>query len=96
MALHIHVVYLIKFVLILKFSGLIPVKVKGEHVIKGQTVTCFTNSEEDAVNLSSAMPFMLETKLKEIGAKFSNADNWACHVAVSTKKNIVCDYDIEK
>ncbi|KAH3872181.1 uncharacterized protein LOC127868703 [Dreissena polymorpha] len=64
--------------------GFVPVKLSsGESLVKGQTVTSFTNSEEDAVKLSSAMPFMLETKLRELGAKFVGADNWACNVQVS-------------
>lgn len=64
--------------------GLVPVKLtNGESILKGQTVTSFTNAEEDAVQLSSEMPFMLETKLKELGAKFVGAENWACNVQIS-------------
>lgn len=54
----------------------------GEPLIKGKKVTSFTNAEEDAVALSSEMPFMLETKLKELGAIFVGVDNWACNVQV--------------
>lgn len=63
-----------------------PVKLSnGKSVLEGQTVTSFTNSEEDAVDLSKAMPFMLETRLKELGAKFKAADNFQKNVVVSTE-----------
>ncbi|PVD39505.1 hypothetical protein C0Q70_02139 [Pomacea canaliculata] len=65
-------------------KGLVPVKLSnGKSVLEGQTVTSFTNSEEDAVDLSKAMPFMLETRLKELGAKFKAADNFQKNVVVS-------------
>lgn len=65
-------------------AGLVPVKLSsGESVLKGQTVTSFSNSEEDAVSLSAVMPFMLETRLKDLGAKYSAADNFQPHVCVS-------------
>lgn len=64
--------------------GFVPVKLSsGESLVKGQTVTSFTNAEEDAVQLSSQMPFMLETRLRELGAKFIGAEMWACNVQVS-------------
>lgn len=59
----------------------------GTHLIKGQDVTGFTNAEEDQAQLSSAMPFMLETTLEQNGAKFSKADPWASKVVVSGKGN---------
>ncbi|WAQ97481.1 HSP31-like protein [Mya arenaria] len=63
--------------------GFVPIKVSGKPLVKDKTVTSFTNAEEDAVNLSKDMPFMLETKLKELGAKFVGADLWASNVQVS-------------
>lgn len=45
----------------------------GEYLVKGKTVTCFTDEEEAAVQLVEQMPFLLETKLKANGAKFQNA-----------------------
>lgn len=59
----------------------------GSYLIKGQEVTAFTNAEEDQAGLSSAMPFMLETKLGENGAKFVKADPWAAKVVSSGKGN---------
>ena len=53
--------------------------------MKGKKVTSFTNSEEDAINLSSAMPFMLETRLKEHGADFNAAPDWEANVVVCNR-----------
>lgn len=56
-------------------AALVNVKTSdGSYLIAGQQVTGFSNSEEDAVGLSSAMPFMLETKLDEgSGGKYVKA-----------------------
>ncbi|MGA0332337.1 MAG: type 1 glutamine amidotransferase domain-containing protein [Kiritimatiellia bacterium] len=54
----------------------------GEPVAKGRQVTGFTNREEDAVNLTESMPFLLESKLREQGATFSSAENFKPHVVV--------------
>ncbi|KAI8797242.1 glutathione-independent glyoxalase [Biomphalaria glabrata] len=67
-------------------AGLVPVTLaNGTSIVKGKKVTCFTNSEEDAVDLSKYMPFMLETRLVELGATFSKADNWKENVVVDGK-----------
>ncbi|CAG9988744.1 unnamed protein product [Clonostachys byssicola] len=46
----------------------------GNHVLKGKTVTGFTNAEEDIMQLSSAMPFLLEDALIKAGANYVKAD----------------------
>ena len=51
----------------------------GDSIVKGRKVTAFTNSEEEAVGLVEAVPFLLETKLRELGAKFDGVDNWQPH-----------------
>lgn len=57
-------------------TGIVNTKLSnGDYLIKGKKVTCFTNAEEEAVKLVEAMPFLLETKLKENGAQFENAPN---------------------
>lgn len=43
----------------------------GEHLLKGKKVTGFTNSEEEMVQLTKAVPFLLEDMLKESGGEFS-------------------------
>ncbi|KAH8668736.1 ThiJ/PfpI family protein [Xylariales sp. PMI_506] len=45
----------------------------GEHLVKGKEVTGFSNVEEDQVQLSSVMPFLLEDKLKEAGGIYKKA-----------------------
>ncbi len=52
----------------------------GTPLVKGKTVTGFSNSEEDAVGLSDIVPFLLEDTLKEQGGQYSRGDDWAVHV----------------
>lgn len=52
----------------------------GTPLVKGKTVTGFSNSEEDAVGLSDIVPFLLEDTLKEQGGEYSRGDDWAVHV----------------
>ena len=48
----------------------------GSPLIKGKSVTGFSNTEEDAVQLSEVVPFLLEDELKAKGANYSKADDW--------------------
>ncbi len=48
----------------------------GEPVVKGKRINSFTDAEEDAVGLSTIVPFHLETRLRELGAQFEGAANW--------------------
>lgn len=52
----------------------------GTPLVKGKSVTGFSNSEEDAVGLSDIVPFLLEDTLKEQGGEYSRGDDWAVHV----------------
>ena len=64
-------------------AGLVNVKLSnGEYLVKGKNVCCFSNSEEDAVELTKVMPFLLETLLVEHGGKYSKADLWQEYVVV--------------
>lgn len=54
----------------------------GDYLVKGRRVTGFTNSEEEGVGLTAVVPFLLEDKLKERGAIFSKAADWAPYVQV--------------
>lgn len=47
-----------------------------EPLLKGRTVTGFTNSEEDAVGLTEVVPFLLEDALQQRGAHYRKADDW--------------------
>ncbi|XQW86462.1 type 1 glutamine amidotransferase domain-containing protein [Thalassotalea piscium] len=48
----------------------------GEYVVKGKAVTGFTNSEEDAVQLTNIVPFLLEDELIKRGADYQKAEDW--------------------
>ncbi|KAK4189478.1 class I glutamine amidotransferase-like protein [Podospora australis] len=64
-------------------AALVNVKLgNGELLLKGKQVTGFSNSEEDAVGLSSQMPFLLEDKLKEAGTKYDKTGDWGEKVIV--------------
>ncbi len=64
-------------------ASLVGVKLKnGKYLVDGKNLTSFTNSEEVEVNKSKLMPFMLESKLVEQGAKFQAKANWADNVVV--------------
>jgi putative intracellular protease/amidase len=57
----------------------------GEYLVKGKHVTGFTNTEEDAVGLTSVIPFLLEDKLKERGGIYGRAADWAPYVEIDGK-----------
>lgn len=61
-------------------AGLVNAKTAlGEPIVKGKRITGFTNSEEDAAGLTDKMPFLLETRLRELGGIFENKDNFRSH-----------------
>jgi putative intracellular protease/amidase len=49
-------------------------------VLKGKNVTGFSNAEEDAVQLTDTVPFLLEDELRKKGAIYSSMANWSVHV----------------
>jgi putative intracellular protease/amidase len=53
------------------------VKIDGKPLLEGREATGFSNSEEDAVGLTSAMPALLEDEIKRVGGKYVKADDWA-------------------
>jgi putative intracellular protease/amidase len=48
----------------------------GKAVVKGHRINAFTDAEEAAVGLTAAVPFQLESRLRELGAKFEGTANW--------------------
>lgn len=52
----------------------------GEPLVKGRSVTGFTNSEEEAVGLVDVVPFLVETMLAEKGGRYSKGEDWASYV----------------
>jgi putative intracellular protease/amidase len=54
----------------------------GTPLVRGKTVTGFTNTEEAAVGLTNVVPFLVEDALKSGGGRFSRAEDWASHAVV--------------
>ena len=52
----------------------------GQPLVKGKRVTGFTNSEEEAVQLTKVVPFLVEEMLKGNGGVYSKGDDWASYV----------------
>ena len=62
-------------------SALLNVKDEnGEPLVKGKRVTGFTNTEEDAVQLTDVVPYLLEDELKNKGGNYSKKADWASYV----------------
>lgn len=55
-------------------------KVNGEPLVKGKKVTGFSNTEEEAVQLTSIVPFLVEDELKNNGGIYSKAGDWEEYV----------------
>ena len=54
----------------------------GAPLVKGKSVTGFSNTEEAAVGLTDVVPFLVEDALKANGGKYSRAEDWASHAVV--------------
>lgn len=58
------------------------VKINGEYLVKGKNVTGFTNTEEDAVQLTDIVPFLVEDMLKNNGGIYSKIEDWSPYAVV--------------
>lgn len=52
----------------------------GEPLVKGKKVTGFTNTEEEAVQLTDVVPFLVEDMLIENGGIYSKGGDWEEYV----------------
>lgn len=52
----------------------------GEAFVKGKNVTGFSNTEEEAVQLTNVVPFLVEDELKNSGGNYTKTDDWGVHV----------------
>ena len=51
----------------------------GTSLIDGKKVTGFTNGEEEAVQLTSVVPFLVENMLKNKGGIYSKKEDWQAY-----------------
>jgi len=62
-------------------GALINVKApNGDPLVKGKQVTGFSNSEEEAVQLTNVVPFLLEDEMKKLGGTYSKGADWGSYV----------------
>lgn len=67
-------------------SALVNLKLSsGEYLVKNKKINSFTDEEEKSVNLDNVVPFLLESKLIERGAKFEKSGLWLPHVTVDQR-----------
>lgn len=52
----------------------------GKPLVEGKAVTGFTNTEEEAVGLTTIVPFLVEDELRRNGGVFSKAGDWQPYV----------------
>ncbi len=59
----------------------------GSPLIEGKSVTGFSNSEEETVQLTEVVPFLLEDELQAKGGNYSKSSDW--HPYVMTDGNLI-------
>ena len=57
----------------------------GQPIVSGKRVTGFTNTEEEAVQLTNVVPFLLEDELKRLGGLYEKAGDWESFVVVDER-----------
>ncbi len=69
-------------------AGLVGIKLSdGTPLVAGKTVSSFTDEEERETTLDRFMPFLLEARLRELGANFVEKGNRSDHVEAD--KNLI-------
>jgi putative intracellular protease/amidase len=56
-----------------------PTDISGKPLVAGKRLTCFTDHEERAAGLDKAVPFMLERRLRSLGAHVECGPNFMPH-----------------
>lgn len=54
--------------------------VDGSPLVQGKKVTGFSNSEEEAVQLTEVVPFLVEDELIKLGGQYSKGEDWSSYV----------------
>lgn len=57
----------------------------GEYLVNGKKLTAFTNAEEEEVQGTAIVPFLLQTELEKRGAIHSGVANWGENVVVDDR-----------
>jgi putative intracellular protease/amidase len=57
----------------------------GEPLVAGKQVAAFTNTEEKAAGLTGVVPFLLQSRLEELGAKHTSAPDFTKHVVTDER-----------
>ncbi|MDB5644495.1 type 1 glutamine amidotransferase domain-containing protein [Methylobacterium sp.] len=52
----------------------------GAPLVRGRKVTGFTNSEEEGVQLTTVVPFLVEDELRRLGGEYSKDADWQPYV----------------
>jgi alkylhydroperoxidase/carboxymuconolactone decarboxylase family protein YurZ/putative intracellular protease/amidase len=64
-------------------AALVNVKLSdGSYLISGKEVAAFTNGEEEEVQSTNVVPFLLEDTIIKHGAKYKHAPNWNNNIAI--------------
>lgn len=64
-------------------AGLTAVRLSnGKYLVDGKKVNGFTNEEEEIVQLTKVVPFLLEDQLKALGGIYEKSKPWEVHVTV--------------
>ncbi|WP_370901103.1 type 1 glutamine amidotransferase domain-containing protein [Chryseobacterium gossypii] len=67
-------------------AGLVNIKLgNGKYLVDGKKINAFTNEEEAEVKLTDIVPFLLEDKLKERGARFEKSGLWQPYVVTDQR-----------
>jgi len=53
---------------------------RGELLVKGKQLTCFSNSEEESAGLTKVVPFLLESEFRSAGVSYSKGPDYVSHV----------------
>jgi PfpI family intracellular protease len=67
-------------------SALVNVRLgNGKFLVEGKNVNSFTDEEEQAVNLTEVVPFLLESALRDRGGRFTKAQKFQPHVVADER-----------
>jgi putative intracellular protease/amidase len=61
-------------------AALHRVMFQGAPIVQGKRVTGFANSEEEEVQLTHVVPFLVEDELRRLGGRYEQAPNWQSFV----------------